>query len=406
MTVRPVTKFGCRLSWSESAAAALVVVALAGQSYALEQPAANTISSCTDRRCLDCTTGNDNLNAEDESRWGTDLAYPQCSVYSSTAFKGAESKEGGGYDVWWNVPQPGPGCQVIVMSPVGQDVPGTNCGNVVMAQKSAGCFHTHLDDTFMTQYCCGEGDCSKAGIGGAKRSISSIADLRARGVAGEAAYAIPISPGPQYEPVATFSLLDKHSKRASENLDASVGLSLTARAAHFAADIELRRRGDEICGEPTNIGDSYTKSGQQRPVTEVLTCDGDDPCDQLVDKTISVAHTLMSETSTMFDASHGASNTISAGFNFLANRDPNLQELSSAITNSFAASDMTDVSTTVSQIYVQVPGTEGYVWFTPTLKCQKKTLVCDGKELEVEQCDPALLENGEVEGDLGFTTTG
>lgn len=82
-------------------------------------------------------------------------------------------------DVWWNVPQPGPGCQVIVMSPVGQHVAGTNCGNVVMAQKSAGCFYTHLGDTFMTQYCCGEGDCSKAGIGGTKRSISSIASQNA-----------------------------------------------------------------------------------------------------------------------------------------------------------------------------------------------------------------------------------
>lgn len=85
-----------RLSWSESTAAALVAIVLAGQSYALEQPAVDTISSCTDRECADCTTGNENLNGEDESRWGTDLAYPQCSVYSSATFKGAESKEGGG----------------------------------------------------------------------------------------------------------------------------------------------------------------------------------------------------------------------------------------------------------------------------------------------------------------------
>ncbi|KAL8655779.1 MAG: hypothetical protein Q9210_000667 [Variospora velana] len=412
MTVKPrngVGRLPKRLSWSESTAVALVAVVLAGHSYALEKPAADTISSCTDRECSDCTTGNDNLNVEDESRWGTDSAYPQCSVYSSATFKGAESMEGDGYEVWWNVPQPGPGCQVIVMSPVGQDVPGTNCGNIVMAQKSAGCFYTHLDDTFMTQYCCGEGDCSKAGIDGAKRSVSSIADLRARGAAGgEPAYAVPISPGSKHEPVATFPLRDKHSKRASENLEASAGFSLTARAAHFAADVELRPRGDEICDEPTNVGDSYTKSGQQTQVTDVLLCNGDEPCDQPVDKTISVAHTLLSETSTMLHASNGASATLSAGFNFLATdySDPASQEFSSAITNSFAATRMTDVSTTVSQIYEQVPGTTGYVWFTPTLKCQKKTLVCDGQDIEVEQCDPALLENGEVEGNLGFTTTG
>ncbi|KAL8974340.1 MAG: hypothetical protein Q9197_001412 [Variospora fuerteventurae] len=110
----------------------------------------------------------------------------------------------------------------------------------------------------------------------------------------------------------------------------------------------------------------------------------------------------------MLQASNGASATISAGFNFLATDYPDSasREISSAITKSFAATEMTDVSTTVSQIYNQVPGTTGYVWFTPTLTCQKKTVVCDGKELEVEQCDPALLENSEVEGDLGFTTTG
>ncbi|KAL8991574.1 MAG: hypothetical protein Q9177_000035 [Variospora cf. flavescens] len=274
------------------------------------------------------------------------------------------------------------------MSPVGQDVAGTNCGNIVIAQNSAGCFYTHLDDTFMTQYYYGEGDCSKAGIGGTKRSISGIAGLRARGAAGEATYAVPISPGPQHKP----------------NLKASAGYSLTARAAHFAADLDLRRRVDEICGEPTNVGDSYTKSGQQTQVMDVLTCDSDNPCDQSVDKTISVAHTLLSETSTMLHASNGASASITAGFDLLATDYPDSasQQMSSAITKSFAATEMTDVSTTVSQIYNQVPGTTGYVWFTPTLKCQKRTVVCDGKEVEVEQCDPALLENGEVEGDLGF----
>jgi len=77
-------------------------------------------------------------------------------------------------DVWWNIGEPNPGCMVIIMSPVGQDVAGTNCGNVILAEKHAGCFYTHLSETFMTQYCCGSGDCAQAGVGGAKRDLTEL----------------------------------------------------------------------------------------------------------------------------------------------------------------------------------------------------------------------------------------
>ena len=80
--------------------------------------------------------------------------------------------------------EPNPECQIIIMSPVGQDVAGTNCGNVVLASKSAGCYYTHLDSTFMVQYCCGSGDCAAAGVGGVKRDVQNVTELIARADAG------------------------------------------------------------------------------------------------------------------------------------------------------------------------------------------------------------------------------
>lgn len=61
------------------------------------------------------------------------------------------------------------------MSPVGQDVIGSNCGNVILTAKDAKCYYTHLDTTFMIQYCCGSDDCAAATNGASdKRSLDTI----------------------------------------------------------------------------------------------------------------------------------------------------------------------------------------------------------------------------------------
>ena len=61
------------------------------------------------------------------------------------------------------------------MSPVGQDVTGSNCGNVVLTAKDTGCYYTHLDATFMVQFCCGSGDCAAATNGAShKRDLDTI----------------------------------------------------------------------------------------------------------------------------------------------------------------------------------------------------------------------------------------
>lgn len=86
-------------------------------------------------------------------------------------------------NVWWNIGKPHPECKIIVMSPVGQEVPGTNCGNVVLSTDQAGCFFTNLDHTFMVQYCCGTDNCAAA-LGASKRDLQDIPALMARAEAG------------------------------------------------------------------------------------------------------------------------------------------------------------------------------------------------------------------------------
>ena len=80
-------------------------------------------------------------------------------------------------------------------------------------------------------------------------------------------------------------------------------------------------------------------------------------------------------------------------------------DIANAVEKSTGVTDTKTVSTTVNQVYSQVPGTKGYIWFTPTLNCQKKALTCAGEDMTVEQCDPALLGDGSQKGELGFTTS-
>jgi hypothetical protein len=67
-------------------------------------------------------------------------------------------------EVWWDIAEPDPTCQIIIMSPVKAQVSGANCGDIVVAATHAGCYPSLIKDTFMIQFCCGSGDCGLAGV--------------------------------------------------------------------------------------------------------------------------------------------------------------------------------------------------------------------------------------------------
>ena len=86
-------------------------------------------------------------------------------------------------------------------------------------------------------------------------------------------------------------------------------------------------------------------------------------------------------------------------------------EIGHSIAHAFGITDTMAVSKTVSKTYSQPPGTHGFMWFTPTLTCQRETLYCEaGKPVkygtfEMEACEPELKADGSVLGELGFEST-
>ena len=166
------------ITWSKTALIFVAIGLAAGQQ----------IQSCKDGQCTECDVGN-SPDPLGPSEWGVQEGYPDCAVYTGASFQGAELETGGGCkfivklsmcsthlltvidEVWWNIGQPNPTCQIIVMSPVTSDTSGDNCGDVVVAAKNAGCYPSIIQSTFMIQYCCGSGDCSAAGIASVKRGL-------------------------------------------------------------------------------------------------------------------------------------------------------------------------------------------------------------------------------------------
>lgn len=209
------------------------------------------------------------------------------------------------------------------------------------------------------------------------------------------------------EPIASFSLNEKRSKQAAHSLDASPGKSLTARAARYA-DAALGKRDDSTCSNAQPRGDSYTKAAAQIQLTDVLTCGSTSPCNQQVGKQISVAHTLISEHSNTFTRSGGVAVKFEAGIDFLVVQAKTSveghAEMASAIMDASGTQDTTAKINTINQVYSQVPGTSGYIWFTPSLNCQKVTMTCGQQGVDVEKCDPALLKDGGQKGEMGFTS--
>ena len=209
------------------------------------------------------------------------------------------------------------------------------------------------------------------------------------------------------ELIGTFDLNDKWNHQEDSWVEDSTGNSLTARAAMYAGK-KLGRRAEAKCADPVNQGDSFTKSGTQTQVTPVLTCSSDSSCNQQVGKQISVAHTLISQRSHTFTVSGGIQVTVEVGTDFIIEAKSSVAvhaEVASAVEETTGTQDTRTVTSTINQVYSQVPGTSGYIWFTPTLNCQMKTLTCNGQEVEVEDCEPALLADGTQRGELGFTTT-
>ena len=83
-------------------------------------------------------------------------------------------------------------------------------------------------------------------------------------------------------------------------------------------------------------------------------------------------------------------------------------EIGHSVAKMCGITDTTAVSKSTSETYSQPSGTHGFIWFTPTLTCQRRRLYCEGGKpvkgstFEVDVCGPELKADGSALGDLGF----
>lgn len=85
-----------------------------------------------------------------------------CRIYDTSDFsEDFPAASTGGLEVFFDIEQPDPGCAMIIRSPAGTSEPG--CGQNVITAHNAACAFATLSNTFMLQWCCGDGDCAAAG---------------------------------------------------------------------------------------------------------------------------------------------------------------------------------------------------------------------------------------------------
>lgn len=85
--------------------------------------------------------------------------YPSCTTndFSDPNFN---QTSGGGYSIYFGVPQPDEGCKYFIRAPA--DVSNPGCGDVIGSFSNAICYLVDLQPPFDLNFCCGDSDCANA----------------------------------------------------------------------------------------------------------------------------------------------------------------------------------------------------------------------------------------------------
>jgi hypothetical protein len=112
------------------------------------------------------------------------VVYDTETVFGGLGFTPGDDGTDFLYQAFPNVPEPGPGCNLHILSPASVQAEG--CGVPIFQTNAAKCDRdgTNFKETFLIQFCCGDGDC---GVGGypTKRGIAGHS---ARGPSGGSLY--------------------------------------------------------------------------------------------------------------------------------------------------------------------------------------------------------------------------
>ncbi|THY95088.1 hypothetical protein D6C92_04571 [Aureobasidium pullulans] len=305
----------------------IAIMALIGVVNAQYPP----FSLCTAGGCDDCP--------QTVTSGGT--GYPQCVVYdSATVFASGNlaAAETGGYTIFFDIAQPNEGCTTIVKSPADTQVQA--CGTTIGTFKNAACTSLNIKETFMVQFCCGQGDCAAAGVSA--------------------------PPGDKRDLVYRVPSAEAGGLSAAMLMYQNGTIIPPAKAGPMPASSRLDRRDD--CSY-TADGQAYTRPADNTQLVTKKSLTG--PAD------VEISTSRTQEWST----------SISAGVNIL-------EIVSSSVSFEFSES----VTDSTSFTFPIPSGQTGRVGFTANLRCTKGTISCsDGSSYYGETCSP-IKTDGELDG--------
>lgn len=227
-------------------------------------------------------------------------------------------------NVFWSVPDPDPGCKILILKRVGQQQPSlSECGNVVLAVDQAGCYETPaLQNDFMLQYCCGN-DCYNAtGEYRAKRALErsplvvSLVDTALDSVEDKKLDAEHGTLGenlmPSYEDPAAVAL-EKRSQSDPKVDELARDLSPEPSALLIEPRRRHRKKPKFHCDKPQDLGAIFTKAGRQTRLTDNLQCGACGDCSRVVSSTVQVSHSIINTKTTTYSDSESMDVSMEAG---------------------------------------------------------------------------------------------
>ncbi|KAI1331522.1 hypothetical protein F5Y16DRAFT_395402 [Xylariaceae sp. FL0255] len=299
--------------------------------------------------------------AEEPFHFCTDY---ECDVFGNSGFNVTEQY----IQASIAVPQQDSGCFLILKSPADTSLPG--CGLIQNYFGDEICGNVELHETFMVQFCCGDGDCSAAGIPGQTK---------------------------REEPLTASAKFSRSYDLTQPDLS-----SLSARSGSGARSLKIAMDGKEVepiyVGPPlaTSAADDSSPSVARRGVCNGVwtpqagladytrPADGSEVVSQVYTGPVTVAITKSrtTERSTTIEASLGFEDILSLGISF-----------SSSITKGLETSEQAS--------YPIPAGETGSVAWTAFWRCTTGSGTCNGATVTGEVCTPYNdASSGDVAGEF------
>jgi hypothetical protein len=349
-----------------------------------------------DGQCQKQLTGTANNRFALDPRQG----FPSYTTISKPSFPGAEAATGGGgWSVWWNIPQPPSGCRYQVMLPYRQSssMAGYPGGNEIINVGREGCYFGSIptDSDVLLASCCGSADCQRASLNSTSLlSTPQRREVRPRRVKTRASPAPGPALGTEIGNAARKALGTGLERRDPPKMTAGGSAAAKAGAllARFWYDPPPPPPPAPTC-KVVQPAQPFSRAGPQVVISSSQTCT-QTPCAIQLQYQISYATTATSSKDTTITTSAGGSVAVKAGVDFLAEGEVTTTlttDFSRAVSEATGHDIMQGNSSSVSNNIAISLGNRGVVTFTPVYRCVTGPMDCGGgPSAPIDFCQPDL----------------